>query len=212
MDNRLPPKKTWHSVSPLFTGDRECLAAFLALEAAEVVEGRKPANLINIPDRRRPCGRNFFTLWQIHGRDVLAGSSLKGFVLAERRGSILLLVYREELMAALLSRNNVRVLLERSGYTCAGGTEETLATLKQRIAGAAFPHEIGIFLGYPLKDVAGFVGWAKIPFTCQGPWKIYGDPSTSLALAAEFRKCRERIAARLCECEGAGRKILKEAA
>ncbi|WP_255396957.1 DUF3793 family protein [Geobacter sp. DSM 9736] len=54
--------------------------------------------------------------------------------------------------------------------------EKTLSDLKSHLTGKSFPHEIGIFLGYSLKDVIGFMGWAPLPFTCQGPWKIFGDP------------------------------------
>jgi hypothetical protein len=72
--------------------------------------------------------------------------------------------------------------------------------LASRFAGRAFPHEIGVFLGYPLKDVAAFMGWVRIPFACQGPWKIYGDPRESLRLAETFRCCRRSMAQRLTCC------------
>jgi hypothetical protein len=198
MGSYLPPKRSWHSIAPLFTGDRECLAAFLALESAEVLEGEKPANLINIPDWMRPCGKNFYRLWKEYGEEVLAGSAVRGLVLAERNDSVLLLLYREDLMKSLLEKKSVAALLARSGYGAAPDPAAALAVLRERMTGDGFPHEIGIFLGYPLKDVAGFIGWAKIPYTCQGPWKIYGAPEASLALARTFRGCRDRMAARLC--------------
>jgi hypothetical protein len=66
-----------------------------------------------------------------------------------------------------------------------------------------FPHEVGVFLGYPLKDVAGFMGWVDLPVTCQGPWKIYGNPDRSLALADGFRACRLRMDQRLRCCANA---------
>ena len=37
------------------------------------------------------------------------------------------------------------------------------------------------------------MGWAPLPFTCQGPWKIYGDPTVSLGLAEAFRQSRCRM-------------------
>ena len=40
-----PQAPTWHQLAPRFAGERECMAAFLALETAEVLEGVKPANL-----------------------------------------------------------------------------------------------------------------------------------------------------------------------
>ena len=39
---------------------------------------------------------------------------------------------------------------------------------------ADFPHEIGVFLGYPLEDVVGFIRHRGKCFTCCGCWKSYG--------------------------------------
>ena len=36
-----------------------------------------------------------------------------------------------------------------------------------------FPHEIGVFLGYPAQDVRGFMEGRKA--TCRGAWHAYGD-------------------------------------
>ena len=51
--------------------------------------------------------------------------------------------------------------------------------------------------GYPLKDVAAFMGWVSLPFSCQRLWRIYGDPRRSLQLAQRFTHCRNRMARRL---------------
>jgi hypothetical protein len=92
-------------------------------------------------------------------------------------------------------------MLHRAGYALTGGTAAVLTELQERCrAGEGFPHEIGIFLGYPLKDVAAFLGWAAIPFTVQGPWKIYGQPEKSLDLAASHQRCREHMVRKLARC------------
>lgn len=46
------------------------------------------------------------------------------------------------------------------------------------------PHEIGVALGYPVKDVLGYMG--LLPLECNGicGWRIYGNPASSL------HKCR----------------------
>ena len=38
---------------------------------------------------------------------------------------------------------------------------------------AEFPHELGIFLGYPLADVKGFIEHNGKDFLYQGYWKVY---------------------------------------
>lgn len=190
----------WQEIAPRFTEPAECLASFLALETAEVIAGEKPANLISIVNRRRPCGRNPYGLWKQWGATVLAGSGLSVCELADQDDAILLLIYRRDALADLMGKSAVRALLKRAGYDDPAGLDELLSILVSRIAGGSFPHEIGIFLGYPLKDVAGFMGIAPIPFACQGPWKIYGDPEKSLKLAETFRICRCSMARRLTGC------------
>lgn len=193
-------RPAWHDLAGRFADERECLAAFLALESAEVLDGGKPANLINIANRRRHCGRNFYRIWRRHGDSLLRQSGLAVRELADRGDSLLLLLYRPQTLAALLARPNVVGFLRKAGYTDPANPQTSLTELHSRISAAGFPHEIGVFLGYPLKDVAGFMGWASLPFSCQGPWKIYGDPTGSLDLAEAFRQSRCRMARRLSCC------------
>jgi hypothetical protein len=193
-------RPTWHELAERFADERECLASFLALEAAEVLDGEKPANLINIANRRRACGRNLYRLWRRHGATLLRQGGLAVRELADRGDSLLLLLYRPQTLAALLTRPNVVGFLRKAGYTNPADPQAALAQLQSRIAATGFPHEIGVFLGYPLKDVAGFMGWIQLPFACQGPWKIYGDPRGSLDLAETFRQCRHRMARQLARC------------
>lgn len=194
-------RPVWHDLAHRFTGERECLASYLALEAAEVIGGAKPANLINLLDWERPCGRNIYRLWLKHGQTLLAQSGLASFELAPRENSVLLLIYHPQRLAAYLETPKVANFLRCAGYRQLAALEETLQELLSRCSASDFPHEIGAFLGYPLKDVAGFMGWVKLPVTHQGPWKIYGDPSTSLNIVAACRGCRESMARRLREGE-----------
>lgn len=52
-----------------------------------------------------------------------------------------------------------------------------------------FPHEIGVFLGYPLQDVVGFIENHGRNYTCCGFWKSYSDPAEMQACFACYRKC-----------------------
>jgi hypothetical protein len=183
-------KPGWQELSGRYPKDRDCLASFLVLELAEVLQGAKPANLVCLANKRRTCGRNLYLLWKEHGDALLSESGLKVWVLADRGSSLLLLLYCPQALGLLLEQKSVRVILGKAGYREPERLESTLGELEKRVAGEGFPHEIGVFLGYPLKDVVGFLGWARLPFTCQGPWKIFGDPRESLKLAETHRRCR----------------------
>ena len=192
------PYPLWHDLAGKFTGQRECFAAYLALEGAEVVEGEKPGNLVNLVNRTRHCGLNPYRLWRKYGAVLLAGTGMQAMEMIDRRDSLLLYIYREDLLRQLLERKGVAIILGKQGYDSPADLQSTLRQVGMRIRGNDFPHEIGIFLGYPLKDVLAFMGHIRLAFSCQGPWKIYGDPRASLELAGRFRECRCRMARRLC--------------
>ena len=61
------------------------------------------------------------------------------------------------------------------GYPREYNVETYLDELINRLESKEFPHEIGIFLGYPLKDVLGFMGYGKKELTEVKNWRIYGD-------------------------------------
>lgn len=175
----------------------DCLTAHLILECAEVLAGVKPANLISLVNRTRPCGRNLYQLWQRHREDLTARlTDLTFRVLQTRQRALLLLCYKHDHLERHLAHAGIRILLHKAGYEADASCEALLTELSRRIGGNdCFPHEIGLFIGYPAKDVAAFMGLVKLPFACQGPWKIYGNPVQSLGLAEQYRYCRKRMSA-----------------
>lgn len=54
-----------------------------------------------------------------------------------------------------------------------------------------FPHEIGLFLGYPPLDVEGFINNRKDELKCTGYFKVYSDKAKALKLFAQYKKCTE---------------------
>ncbi len=53
------------------------------------------------------------------------------------------------------------------------------------------PHEIGLALGYPVKDVLGFIGLVRLKCTHTCGWRVYGDPGPSLTKSRRYRRARE---------------------
>jgi hypothetical protein len=184
----------------------DCLTAHLMLESAEVLAEVKPANLISLVNRTRPCGRNLYLLWQQLGDQLESRLSTLQITILQNKGTaLLLLCYNRTSLDRHLAHKGIRVLLRKAGYKPEAGTDALLSELQQRIANkGTFPHEIGLFIGYPAKDVAAFMGLVKLPFTCQGPWKIYGNPGQSLSLADQFRHQRQLMGARLSDCATLG--------
>lgn len=69
---------------------------------------------------------------------------------------------------------------------------------------AAFPHEIGFFLGYPYADVSGFIEHGGRDFILMGAWKVYGDVEGALAAFARLRACTAACTQRYRRGDGLG--------
>ena len=67
--------------------------------------------------------------------------------------------------------------------------------IRDRCQKDGFPHEIGLFLGYPPEDVQGFIDHRAMDFKCAGLWKVYGDQQRAQALFDRFRRCTQRYCA-----------------
>ncbi|RQW85530.1 MAG: DUF3793 family protein [Geobacter sp.] len=182
-------KPQWVDIAAGFPDDRDCLAAFIAFEAAGVLEGVKPSSLINLLDRARCCGRNPFAIWKEHGRKIVRKSSLEAMVMAKHSGSLLLLCYDRAELVRLLSNKGLFAMLRKAGYQGNLDVKMLLSEFRTRFASGGIPHEIGIILGCPLKDLAGFVGVGRLRFTCQGSWRIYGGASERKQ--SDFYPCNE---------------------
>ena len=103
---------------------------------------------------------------------------------------VLLYTYRPALLARSLSRPGSRELLAEYGYHASWSTRQCLQHLAGRVCpGCEFPHEIGLFLGYPPEDVAGFIGHGTCK--CVGCWKVYGDEESAKKTFRQYKACTE---------------------
>ena len=87
--------------------------------------------------------------------------------------------------------NTVDFLLEY-GYLRGLTLSEKISRLRSRLGKCGeFPHEIGIFLGYPVEDVRGFISNEGKNFKACGTWKVYGDGERAAGLFESYRRCTE---------------------
>ena len=112
-------------------------------------------------------------------------------ILRENAETALIYVYRPDAMVRELSRPEILSFLVSTGYQ-AGTIDQMLEQLRTRLHGSEeFPHEIGVFLGYPLNDVLGFIKYHGSNCKGMGDWKVYGDLGEAQKTFAKFKKCRE---------------------
>ncbi len=105
------------------------------------------------------------------------------------RKRALLYLYRPSRLRRDFATAEVAMLLRQYGYTV-DDADACIAQLCSRLAGeASFPHEIGLFLGYPAEDVRGFIENRRDGCKCVGTWKVYGDEAAARKRFAQFEKC-----------------------
>ncbi len=127
-----------------------------------------------------------------------AAMGLASRILCRCKNRSLILVYSREQLAKRLSDSAVRAILERYGYTSDMTVGECLDRLSERIGDSgSFPHEIGIFLGYPVEDVVGFIENKGENFKLCGAWKVYGSVENARRTFADYDRCRNFLCNKL---------------
>lgn len=111
-------------------------------------------------------------------------------ILKVANGKALIYIYRSEELEKTLACDGVRRLLRACGYN-RFDVKGALYTLKARLRDLdAFPHEIGVFLGYPLEDVLGFIeNGGRNCLSC-GCWKVYSNECEALKAFERYEKCK----------------------
>ena len=91
-----------------------------------------------------------------------------------RDRKVLLYLYRPKLLERDLRDPLSRKLLSECGYECEGANACLAKLISRMRTEEGFPHEVGLFLGYPPADVDGFMHRKNGCKLC-GLWKVYDD-------------------------------------
>ena len=118
-------------------------------------------------------------------------------ILYESSEKTTFLLYIRQALETYLDRPEVRVLMDRFGYR-GWDLEEILSLVSIKYEEhmeerAGFPHEIGLLLGYPAKDVTGFIENNGKNFLYIGYWKVYSDLSECKRIFQSYNHAREHI-------------------
>lgn len=159
--------------------DYEYLMHTIGYHAAPTLKGVKVSSLINF------TGRNFIA-WKKYKHLIRKNLSVKFEVLKQACKSEVVLFYHEEGLRDIIKRH--QHFLSQFGYK-SQCLQLALKHLSSRFNGAC-PHEIGLFLGYPVDDVKCFLACDK---TCLrvGYWKVYHNEPEALRIFKTFDQAKE---------------------
>lgn len=162
--------------------------SLLVSRCAPTLAGLKMAALICVPiesqseyqmmveeynKRFNKQGLYFKTLWQCQNQRQV------------------LYVYRQKEVQAYLTRSDVHEFIAQYGYEFNLSIDETIDLLISRFYEEnTFPHEIGVFLGYPLEEVIAFVENKGENAAYCGEWKVYHNVEYAKEEFLKYNNCR----------------------
>ncbi len=159
----------------LFTLAHSCMPTLMNIKQASLIHfQRKYISNIN----------SFFTIF----REELNKFGCSYEVIYYDIRSLYILIYQESQLRILLGKySNHSILLENGYDEAMNSLEMTLETFKLRYENhmkykAEFPHELGLFLGYPVLDVEGFILNNGQNYLINGYWKVYYNVESALEL------------------------------
>ncbi len=150
----------------------------LILQCTPVITNLKTSNLLIIEKKLAPTVRL-----------VLDKTSISYVMLAELNDRVTFLLYDCEALEAYTEEEKCYEYLKNLGYV-SNDLEEKISEFQVRyqnylVQKEVFPHELGIFLGYPIEDVVGFIENKGERPLITGYWKVYSNPKAKAML---FRK------------------------
>lgn len=162
------------------------VAMLLALHGAPILRGIKMANLLTIKKS------DIRTV-----QKILAGTKIAYRFLKSKNDYVILYLYRPKELDDYLFDYQARRFLKGYGYD-GNSIEELLHELAKRIilhsdGREEFPHEIGVFLGYPLEDVKGFLVNKGEDYSYVGYWKVYHNVEEALQTFKKYDKERDFV-------------------
>ncbi|MCD8073688.1 MAG: DUF3793 family protein [Lachnospiraceae bacterium] len=165
----------------------EAMGYVLGQQCAPVIAGIKPSNLLILEKGN-----------QKRLAHVLKGTSLCAYLLYTSAQKDYWLLYEPEELEQILSDAGKKAYLRECGY----GVEThpldlVLSFLARRFRcykdeNGEFPHEMGLFFGYPLPDVRGFVENKGQNFKLSGYWKVYDDVAYASRVFELYEAARKK--------------------
>ena len=167
----------------------------IASHCSPALAGIKPANIVTC---RKSVTKN------IHHEITRLNNQLNSRniyieILYEKKDSVLVMVYRQNILNRHLANPLNRAFLMQYGYDKAKNIEDYLDILKSRIKSDDFPHEIGVFLGYPLHDIYCFFNHRNEGCLLVGDWKVYHNAEETVKLFSRFRACKNAVLKKIAD-------------
>ena len=120
---------------------------------------------------------------------LLVKKGLRLIPVTKRKKCVLIYLYRVKSLSNDFLNTQTQELLKRLGYSFSRPELCIKHLIEKMKTDQEFPHEIGLFLGYPPGDVEGFIRHGAQNCLLCGKWKVYQEPEKAAELLRSFKKC-----------------------
>lgn len=168
------------------SNEYEAFEAYIFFNIAPVVERVKPASLVRITNRM-----NFLTLWD-NIKEKIEIYGIEHLELKTHCGNSIVIFYNKEMLNEYVNRKEIRSFLDYNGYANCPTLDTMLEKLKNKFHNTC-PHEIGIFLGYPLEDIKDFIKNQGQNCLLCGYWKVYNDEKAAKCVFEKYDDAKRKV-------------------
>ena len=158
---------------------------YLVRNCAPTLAGIKTGNIFSCPYESKETLLD--AIRQLNRRLSAKGLRVLPLRLSEEKALIYL--FRPQCLSRDLSDSAAKDILRNYGYDLASCEKCVVQLAKRLRLQKDFPHEIGLFLGYPPEDVCGFIENKACHCKCVGCWKVYGDEAAAKKKFEQYKKC-----------------------
>jgi hypothetical protein len=122
---------------------------------------------------------------------ILTKRGLRMVPVRKMKRHTLIYLYRPDKLKEDLRSPEAACILSEKGYCCEDPETCVVQLVKHLAKDPEFPHEIGLFLGYPPSDVKCFMEHPHDGVKCVGCWKVYSNQEEAVRTFEEYRRCTE---------------------
>lgn len=167
--------------------EKDYIENFLVYSLSLVITGSKPSSTITF----KRCGENLYNKWITYGIDFIRKINLDFIELRNCDDALIVLIFNKSSLENYIFEENHMKLLSEFGYSENDDILDSLKILKMRYDLYKCPHELGLFLGIPIKDVRDFMDCSSKKCLMCGYWKVYNDHKKALIIFNHYDKIKE---------------------
>lgn len=158
-------------------------------QCSSTLAGLKTGNMFTCPWQCSPEGKKAILdhLRTLNSR--LAPYGLRILPLRFMKRRVLIYMYRPKQLSIDLEHHIAKHILGQKDYPTTSAERCIVRLIHEMQQQEGFPHEIGLFLGYPAEDVLGFIQNQAQSAKWVGAWKVYGDETAARCKCAAYKRC-----------------------